>query len=177
MSEETLEGYLERTQMRGPDDRRVVRTPFGLLGFARLAIMGLTPEGMQPFERKGSWAICNGELYGFRKIKKELEERGVSFAGGSDCELLLPLFEEYGLEMFSHLDAEFACVICDAKSGKVLAARDPVGIRPLFYGYSASGQIAFASEAKNLTGWVDKIRPFPPGCYYYDGDFVRSSAP
>ena len=100
MSEETLEGYLERTQMRGPDDRRVVRTPFGLLGFARLAIMGLTPEGMQPFERKGSWAICNGELYGFRKIKKELEERGVSFAGGSDCELLLPLFEEYGLEMF-----------------------------------------------------------------------------
>ncbi|HJB90355.1 MAG TPA: asparagine synthase B [Candidatus Eisenbergiella merdigallinarum] len=173
MTEETLEGYLKRTQMRGPDDLRVVRTPFGLMGFARLAIMGLTPEGMQPFERDGSWAICNGELYGFRKIKKELEERGTAFLGGSDCELLLPLFEEYGLEMFSHLDAEFACVICDAKSGKTIAARDPIGIRPLFYGYSASGQIAFASEAQNLEGWVDRIRPFPPGHYYYDGDFVR----
>ena len=76
MTEETLEGYLKRTQMRGPDDLRVVKTPFGLMGFARLAIMGLTPEGMQPFERDGSWVICNWELYGFRKIKKELEERG-----------------------------------------------------------------------------------------------------
>ena len=64
----------------------------GILGFARLAIMGLTPDGMQPFQRDGSWVICNGEIYGFRKIKKELEERGYQFQSGSDCEVLLPLY-------------------------------------------------------------------------------------
>lgn len=66
--------------------------------------------------------ICNGEIYGFRKIKKELEERGYQFQSGSDCEVLLPLYEEYGLEMFSHLDAEYACVLYDHKSGKLIAA-------------------------------------------------------
>ena len=173
VTEEEMKGYLQRTQMRGPDAMQVVETDFGWLGFARLAIMGLTPDGMQPFERDGSWVVCNGEIYGFRTIKKELEERGFSFKSGSDCEVLLPLYEEYGTEMFSHLDAEYACVIYDAKTGKLLAARDPIGIRPLFYGYSASGKIAFASEAKSLAGWVDEIRPFPPGHYYCDGEFVQ----
>lgn len=173
MSAETLEGYLRRTQSRGPDALRVVETTFGLLGFARLAIMGLTEEGMQPFEKDGSYAVCNGELYGFRVLKKELEEKGYVFASGSDCELLLPLYREYGLEMFAHLDAEYACVIYDAEKNQVIAARDPIGIRPLFYGYSKSGAIAFASEAKNLVGWVDEVRPFPPGHYYIDGTFVQ----
>lgn len=72
--------------------------------------------------------------------------------------------------MFSHLDAEYACVLYDHKSGKMIAARDQIGIRPLFYGYSKSGKIAFASEAKNLIGWVDEVRAFPPGSYYYDGN-------
>lgn len=173
ISKEQLESCLEKTRMRGPDAIKVVKTPFGYLGFARLAIMGLTKEGMQPFERDGSFAVCNGEIYGFRTVKEELAERGYVFKSGSDCEILLPLFAEYGLEMFAHLDAEFACVLYDARSAKLIAARDPVGIRPLFYGYSLSGKIAFASEAKNLYGWVDKVRPFPPGCYWCDGEFVR----
>ncbi len=173
MDKETLEGCLARTIKRGPDAMQVVKTPFGFLGFARLAIMGLTPEGMQPFYRNGSWVVCNGEVYGFRRIKKELEERGYVFQGGSDCEVLLPLYQEYGVEMFSHLDAEYACVLYDAKRQKLLAARDPIGIRPLFYGYSPSGTIAFASEPKNLMGLVDKVYPFPPGHYYCDGEFVR----
>lgn len=173
VTKETMEGYLLKTKMRGPDAQQVVETEFGYLGFARLAIMGLTPDGMQPFQRDGSWVICNGEIYGFRKIKKELEERGYQFQSGSDCEVLLPLYEEYGLEMFSHLDAEYACVLYDHKSGKLIAARDQIGIRPLFYGYSKSGKIAFASEAKNLIGWVDEVRAFPPGSYYYDGKFVK----
>ena len=103
VTKETMEGYLLKTKMRGPDAQQVVETEFGYLGFARLAIMGLTPDGMQPFQRDGSWVICNGEIYGFRKIKKELEERGYQFQSGSDCEVLLPLYEEYGLEMFSDL--------------------------------------------------------------------------
>ena len=61
----------------------------GLLGFHRLAIMGLTPEGMQPFELDGSYVVCNGELYGFQKLKDELTAKGYTFQSGSDCELLL----------------------------------------------------------------------------------------
>ena len=168
-----LRDYLLRSRRRGPDDWRVVKTPFGYLGFARLAIMGLSPEGMQPFEQGGSWAVCNGEVYGFRRLKEELAARGYAFKSGSDCEVLLPLWREYGCEMFAHLDAEFACVLYDAASGSLIAARDPVGIRPLFYGFAESGAIAFASEAAELEGWVKEVRPFPPGCYYKDGRFVQ----
>lgn len=171
ITKEEMEALLLRTQMRGPDDYRVVETEFGYLGFARLAIMGLTPEGMQPFEKDGNWVVCNGEIYGFRVLKEELQEKGYSFQSGSDCEVLLPLYKEYGTEMFSHLDAEFACVIYDAENQKLLAARDPIGIRPLFYGYSESGKIAFASEAKALMGLVKEVFPFPPGYYYEDGKF------
>ncbi|WP_434309424.1 asparagine synthase B [Hominifimenecus sp. rT4P-3] len=173
ISVDTLREYLLRTVRRGPDDQKLVETEFGAIGFDRLAIMDLSDDGMQPFERDGSWVVCNGELYGFRTMKKELEEEGYEFHSESDCELLLPLLQEYDLEMFRHLDAEFACLIYEAKSGRVIAARDPIGIRPLFYGYSESGCIAFASEAKCLVGWVKEVFPFPPGCYYCDGEFVR----
>ena len=164
--------YLLRTVMRGPDDQRVVEGPFGLMGFGRLAIMGLTPEGMQPFELDGSYVVCNGELYGFQKLKDELTAKGYTFQSGSDCELLLPLWREHGVDMFRLLDAEFALVLYDGKSGEFIAARDPIGIRPLYYGFDKKGVIVFASEAKNLTGLCDVILPFPPGHYYKDGKFV-----
>ena len=64
------------------------------LGFERLAIMGLTEEGMQPFSCKNNKVVCNGEIYGFRKIKKELEKE-YEFKSDSDCEILLPLYEKY----------------------------------------------------------------------------------
>ena len=157
--------------------QRVVRFGGGIVGFQRLAIMGLTDEGMQPFFMDGNCAVCNGELYGFRKTRRELEERGYTFGSDSDCELILPLYREYGLGMFERLDAEFAMVIYDAARGRFVAARDPIGIRPLFYGYSESGRIIFASEAKNLTDIADEVRAFPPGCYYADGEFVRYTDP
>ena len=172
ISKERFTECLNKTHMRGPDAMQVIETEFGYLGFARLAIMGLSDAGMQPFEMDGSWVICNGELYGFRKLKEELIERGYTFKSGSDCELLLPLYKEYGLEMFEHLDAEFSCVIYDGKTKKLIAARDPIGIRPLFYGYSKEGSIVFASEAKTLISIVDRIFPFPPGHYYVDGNFI-----
>ncbi|MGN0165983.1 MAG: asparagine synthase B [Lachnospiraceae bacterium] len=164
------EGF-DRTISRGPDDSRIVDTGKGLLGFHRLAIMGLTPDGMQPFELDGSYVVCNGEIYGFAELKKELEKK-YTFVSDSDCELLLPLYKEYGTDMFSKLDAEFACIIYDAETQSYIAARDPIGIRPLFYGYDKNGVIIFASEAKNLVGLTDKIMPFPPGYYYKDGEFV-----
>lgn len=177
LSKEAFTEALLRTQSRGPDGWRVCETPFGLLGFARLAIMGLTDEGMQPFHREGCQVVCNGELYGFRTLRAELEGRGYRFAGGSDCELLPPLYREYGLEMFRHLDAEFACLLWDETEERLIAARDPIGIRPLFYGVCENGGMAFASEAKSLAGWVREIKPFPPGHYWCDGHFVRYADP
>ena len=76
LPKETFTEYLLRTTSRGPDDQRVAETEFGLLGFGRLAIMGLTPEGMQPFFRGADCVACNGELYGFRSVKAELEAEG-----------------------------------------------------------------------------------------------------
>ena len=165
------EGF-ERTISRGPDDSRIIETKDGILGFHRLAIMGLTPEGMQPFELNGSYVVCNGEIYGFAEEREQLKEKGYTFQSDSDCEILLPMYQEYGTEMFAKLDAEFACIIYDGKTGEYIAARDPIGIRPLYYGYDQEGVIVFASEAKNLVGLVKEIMPFPPGCYYKGGEFI-----
>ena len=166
---EFKEGF-DKTISRGPDDSRIIDTGCGLLGFHRLAIMGLHPEGMQPFELDGSFAICNGEIYGFEKFRKQLEGK-YSFKSDSDCEILLPLYKEYKTDMFKMLDAEFACIIYDAETKSYIAARDPIGIRPLFYGYGKDGSICFASEAKNLVPIVKEIFPFPPGHFYKDGKF------
>jgi len=171
-----LEAFMKgfgRTKSRGPDDSRIVDTGKGLLGFHRLSIMGLTPSGMQPFALDGSYVVCNGELYGFEKEREALRQKGYSFRSDSDCEILLPLYFEYGTDMFAMLDAEFACILYDGRSGQYIAARDPIGIRPLYYGYDDKGTILFASEAKNLVDLAKKILPFPPGHYYRDGRFIR----
>lgn len=170
--EKFTEGF-ERTVSRGPDDSRIVDTGRGLLGFHRLAIMGLTDEGMQPFSLNGSYAVCNGELYGFSELRDALIEKGYSFKSDSDCEILLPLYREYGVGMFAMLDAEFACIIYDGETDEYIAARDPIGIRPLYYGYSEAGSLVFASEAKNLVGLCARILPFPPGHYCKGGKFVQ----
>ncbi len=168
---EIFEKGFAATISRGPDDSRIVDTGNGLLGFHRLAIMGLTPTGMQPFELDGNYIVCNGEIYGFEKLKAELAAE-FSFKSDSDCEILLPLYKKYGTDMFAMLDAEFACIIYDGKTKEFIAARDPIGIRPLYYGYDKDGIIIFASEAKNLVGLTDKIMPFPPGNYYKNGKFI-----
>lgn len=165
-----MEGF-KQTISRGPDDTRIAIVKDGLLGFHRLAIMGLTPSGMQPFQYENDYVICNGEIYGFEKWKEALSGK-YTFESESDCEILLPLYREYGTDMFAMLDAEFACVIYDGAAEEFIAARDPIGIRPLYYGYDKDGAVIFASEAKNLVGLSDKIMPFPPGHYYKGGAFI-----
>ena len=73
------DGFME-TVSRGPDDSRIVDTGHGLLGFHRLAIMGLTPEGMQPFEMDGSYVVCNGEIYGYEKCRPNCWKRAIPSA-------------------------------------------------------------------------------------------------
>ena len=168
-----MKRFFDRTISRGPDDSRIIDTGKGLLSFHRLAIMGLHPEGMQPFELDGSYVVCNGEIYCFPRLKKKLMETGkYTFVSESDCEILLPLYKEYGTDMFRRLDAEFALILYDGDTQSYIAARDPIGIRPLYYGYDPHGVIVFASEPKNLVGLVGEIMPFPPGHYYKDGQFV-----
>jgi asparagine synthase (glutamine-hydrolysing) len=172
LSQSFFEEMLAKTISRGPDMSRVQKVRGGYIGFNRLSIMGLTESGMQPFNLNGNTVVCNGELYGFKALKKYLEGLGYSFKSESDCEILLPLYEKLGTKMFALLDAEFACVIYDGEKDKFIAARDPIGIRPLYYGYDSDGYIVFASEPKNLVGVCKKIKPFPPGHYYEDGKFV-----
>ncbi|MBR1566656.1 MAG: asparagine synthetase B, partial [Oscillospiraceae bacterium] len=172
-SPEAFMPFFERTKSRGPDMSRVEKAGNGYLCFHRLAIMGLHEEGMQPFHLKGDMCVCNGELYLFRPLKKELEDEGYVFQSDSDCEIILPLYHKYGVEMFGKLDAEFAMILYDAETDSFIAARDPIGIRPLFYGTLADGSMVFASEAKNLVGLCGEIKPFPPGHYWKDGVFTR----
>lgn len=173
---EKIKKSFEKSNSSGPDGTSYYNANSALLGFKRLAIMGLNEFGMQPFSYDDKVLVCNGEIYGFRDIKIELLKKGYSFKSDSDCEILLPLFKEFGFEMFSKLDAEFALIIYDKKEDKIIAARDPLGIRPLYYGKSKSNDTyIFASEPKILVDLVEDIFPFPPG-YYFDGEkFIQYS--
>ncbi len=175
---ELIQTCFERSVLRGPDQSRFEKVDNNntYLGFNRLAIMDLNESGMQPFFLGSSSLVCNGEIYGFRKIKQTLSAR-YPFVCESDCEVLLPLWKEKGVEMFKELDAEFALIINDPDAGGLVAARDPIGIRPLFYGYLKDGSIIFSSEARCLVGLCDRIVPFPPGHYYKDGVFTRYADP
>ncbi|MBQ7535395.1 MAG: asparagine synthase B [Stomatobaculum sp.] len=172
MPQDILQKHFEATVSRGPDMSRIVPAGDGWLCFHRLSIMGLHEEGMQPFHLGKSAVICNGEIYGFRALKEELSKE-YTFQSDSDCELILPLYEKYGTEMFSILGSEFALILYDGEAKEFLAARDPLGIRPLYYGEDAEGTVVFASEPKNLVGLCGSIRPFPPGHYWKGGKFYR----
>ena len=171
LSAEEFQKGFSKTISRGPDMTRYLDLKKGILGFHRLAIMGLQESGMQPFSDGAYSVVCNGEIYGFHKMRDELIEKGYTFKSESDCELLIPLWREYKTEMFKRLDAEFAMILYDFESETLIAARDPIGIRPLYYGHDKAGGIIFASEPKNLVGLCKKIMPFPPGHYYMNGEF------
>ncbi len=172
VSEDYFKEMLEKTASRGPDKSRILKVKGGWMGFNRLAIMGLNCKGMQPFSLNENSVVCNGELYGFRPLKEYLIGLGYTFESDSDCEILLPLYEKLGTKMFELLDAEFALVIYDGEKNEFIAARDPIGIRPLYYGYDEDGAIVFASEPKNIVGICSRIYPFPPGHFYEGGRFV-----
>ena len=172
-SSDLVQSLFRLSTSRGPDQSRFQNVGNNnYLGFNRLAIMDPKESGMQPFHLDGDSVVCNGEIYDFRPLKGELKNR-YCFSSESDCEVLLPLWKEKGVEMFRELDAEFALIIYDSESDQLVAARDPIGIRPLFYGKLADGSLIFCSEARCLVGLCDRIIPFPPGHYYKDGKFVR----
>lgn len=157
---------------RGPDQQQIKIVSDIQFSFHRLAIMDLDDSGMQPFQHQGCTLVANAEIYNYKDIKSQLPE--FPFQGTSDCEVLIPLYQELGLYMFQYLDAEFAIVLYDQDHDMLVASRDPIGIRPLFYGYhQTDGQIVFASEAKAIIDVVEKVIPFPPGFVYHNGTFTQ----
>ena len=150
---------------RGPDDSRCVANGKCTMFFDRLAINDLSDSGMQPFELTAKQLgtvnlICNGEIFNHKELTPE------SLATqSSDCECLIPLIQTHGIFKASQmLRGEFA--ICWTNGDRVMATRDPFGVRPLFYTRYAKDSIAFASEAKALTRFKTKVEIFPPGHIY-----------
>jgi asparagine synthase (glutamine-hydrolysing) len=170
---EVFSQSLEKASYRGPDHSTMSYNHEMTWGFNRLAIMDLSSKGNQPFIYKQYELVCNGEIYNYPQLKASLE-KDYAFTSSSDCEVLIPLYEKYGMEILCQfLDAEFAMVLYDGKTKSLMAARDPIGIRPMFYGYTKTeGAICFASEAKALVDLCEGIKPFPPGHYYKEGQFI-----
>ena len=142
---------------RGPDATRVTKLGQCTMMFHRLAINDTSENGQQPFVRNNKMLMCNGEIFNHASFP-------FNRMGGSDCECILPLVEEHGIfSATQKLSGEFAFCLTDGE--RVQAARDHVGIRPLFY-TRYDGGIALASEAKALRDFDTPIHVFPPGHVY-----------
>lgn len=148
---------------RGPDDSNTETLGKCYMEFTRLSINDTSSKGMQPFfsPEKTEMVICNGEIYNHRDIYTGDSE------SQSDCECIIPLMKKHGdmFEVAKKIRGVFA--ICYTDGEDVHVARDPIGVRPLFYTRYAHGKnIAFASEIKSLTCFGTKIEIFPPGHVY-----------
>lgn len=169
IEEEKIIKAYKRLEHRGPDDQQFLKNKNGYFAFTRLSIMDLTPSGDQPFQNDNLTTLCNGEIYNFRQLKEKYE---YTYVSESDCEVLLPIFRKEREKIVDIIDGEYAFVIYNQDDNSIFAARDPMGIRPLFYGYTVNKKICFASEAKALMHICHDIKPFPPGYYFDKGEFV-----
>jgi asparagine synthase (glutamine-hydrolysing) len=160
VSEGTLQKAAVTLAHRGPDDiGTVVITNISAhgcqLGFAhtRLAIIDLSPLGHQPMRDPvtDSWIAFNGEIYNFRDLRKELEGLGVEFKSHSDTEVILAAYRLWGESCLTRLGGMFAFALWDASRKRLLLARDPMGVKPLYYHQSGQTFI-FASEVRTLLG-------------------------
>lgn len=159
---EDYENYVQRLEDRGPEGLSVQQiTPNIVLGFTRLAINGLTPQGMQPMHHNGIYAVTNGEIYNYASLAKEFS---FIMTTGSDCEIIPKLYERLGDNIWASLDGVFGTVLVDTTTNKVIVARDPYGVRPLFYGECGTGLI-ISSEIKGLIGLASNIKPLEPGTF------------
>ena len=151
---------------RGPDDSGTVLLkesqpePLEIgLGHRRLAILDLSPLGHQPMQDAvtGNWIVFNGEIYNFRDLRKELEAAGAEFKSHSDTEVILAAYRVWGESCLTRLGGMFAFALWDAQRKRLLLARDPMGIKPLYY-HQSDRTFVFASEVRTLlrTGLVPR---------------------
>jgi asparagine synthase (glutamine-hydrolysing) len=155
---------LERIAHRGPDGAGAVNLGWVSLGHRRLAIVDVE-RGVQPLRATDGTAaaVVNGEIYNHRDLRRELERLG-RFTSDSDSEVVLHGSRTSGEGFVKELDGMFAFVFSDGK--QVLAARDPLGIKPLYLGRKADGTVCFASEFKALIDDCESIESLPPGHWF-----------
>lgn len=158
-----------KTTNRGPDDTIMKSISNKLIfGFHRLSINDTSFKGNQPLyhPKKPYVVICNGEIYNYEELKSELN---VETYSGSDCEIILYLYEKhYSLDtILNKLDGVFSFVLYDGESNIVHVARDPFGVRPLFFGHDLYHNYVFASEMKSIQQLCNPltIEQFKPGFY------------
>lgn len=152
----TLRRMLGALRHRGPDGEGVHDGPFVTLGHRRLSIIDLA-GGAQPLHdaRGRYWLVCNGEIYNYRALRRRFEQEGYRFLTQSDCEVILPLYERYGRGLLDHLRGMFAFALWDVERRELLAARDHLGQKPLYYTCDDRG-FACASEIKALLAADDR---------------------
>jgi asparagine synthase (glutamine-hydrolysing) len=153
-----LERATQSLAHRGPDDhgtvilRESAPEPLELgLGNRRLAILDLSPLGHQPMQdpATGNWLVHNGEIYNFREVRSRLEQEGVRFVTQSDTEVILKAYARWGDDCVAQFRGMFAFGLWDAKRHRLLIARDPMGIKPLYYSQT-DRHFLFASELRTL---------------------------
>ena len=149
---------LKALSHRGPDANGSYRGNSTWLGHTRLSIIDLSETGNQPLSNEDGtvWITFNGEIYNSPSLRESLKSKGHLFRGRSDTEVIVHLYEEEGLDTFSKLEGMFSLGLFDTKSGHLVIARDPLGIKPLVY-TELPGGFAFSSELRFLT----RLREFP----------------
>ena len=156
----------QKIRHRGPDWSGIYNGGSAILSHERLSIVD--PEsGKQPLfspDMKQILAV-NGEIYNHQDIRRQYAEK-YQFQTGSDCEVILALYREKGIDFLEDLSGIFAFALYDAEKDEFLIARDPIGVIPLYIGYDNDGKVYVASEMKALEGNCDRYEVFLPGHYY-----------
>lgn len=136
---------------RGPDGEGTFLDQDVMLGNQRLSVIDLVTGDQPIYNEEGDIAIVyNGEIYNFRELRAELEEKGHRFKTRSDTEVIVHGYEEWGVHGFTRLNGMFAFALWDGRRGELIFARDRNGIKPLYYAETSSGTLFFASEPKAL---------------------------
>ncbi|KAA6331648.1 Asparagine synthetase B (glutamine-hydrolyzing) [termite gut metagenome] len=166
---ETLK-MTQRLRHRGPDWSGIYVGGSAILTHERLSIVD-PRSGGQPLyspDRKIILSV-NGEIYNHRQIREQYAGK-YEFQTGSDCEVILALYRDKGINFLEDLSGIFAFALYDEEKDEFLIARDPIGVIPLYMGKDKSGKIYIASELKALEGFCDEYEPFLPGHYYWSGE-------
>ncbi|MFP5363308.1 MAG: asparagine synthase (glutamine-hydrolyzing) [Thermoleophilia bacterium] len=169
-ADDETERMLDRLVHRGPDDEGEVRVDGAWLGHRRLSIVDVD-GGRQPFASASGdvWLVGNGEVYNHEQVRATLSP--APFATRSDNEVALHLLDERGPDALGELEGMFAFLVA-AEDGRFIAARDPVGIKPLYWA-RRDGRVRFASEmAAFAPEWMAHVEAFPPGCHWTPEDGV-----
>jgi len=150
ISEKNIMEMLRSIYHRGPDDQGFFKDRDIMLGVTRLSVIDLK-SGRQPMtnEDKTVWIAFNGEIYNFLELRKSLEKKGHIFNTESDTEVILHLYEDYGVDCVNRLNGMFAFCIWDKKKSRIILARDRFGMKPLYY-TMMNNHIVFASELKAI---------------------------